>query len=128
MVPGALGLVLLVVGAVMLAAEQRGLLDLVPYSGTLQETLLDALVATGVTLAGLALARALDRGPARRLVTGLAAVGAMTLTLYTLQILWLAYDVRVLHPGAADDSWTNLAVLCRRVARRDRGLARCRTS
>ncbi len=110
-VPGALGLVLLVVGAVMLAAEQRGLLDLVPYSGTLQETVLDALVATGVTLAGLALARALDRGPARRLVTGLAAVGAMTLTLYTLQILWLAYDVRVLHPGAADDSWTNLAVL-----------------
>jgi hypothetical protein len=109
--PGALGLVLLLVGAAMLAAEQRGLLDLVPYSGTLQETVLDALVATGVTLVGLALARALDHGPARRLVTGLAAVGAMTLTLYALQVLWLAYDVRVLHPGAADDSWTNLAVL-----------------
>ncbi len=42
----------------------------------------------------------------------------MTLTLYTLQVLWLAYDVRVLHPGARDDSWTNLAVLRRRVARR----------
>ena len=109
--PGALGLVPLVVGAVMLAAEQRGLLDLVPYSGTLQETVLDALVATGVTLVGLTLARSLDRGPTRRLVTALAAVGAMTLTLYTLQILWLAYDVRVLHPGAPDDSWTNLAVL-----------------
>ena len=35
----------------------------------------------------------------------------MTLTLYVLQILWLAYDVRVLHPGETDDSWTNLAVL-----------------
>ncbi len=57
--PGALGLALLVVGAAMLAAEQRGLLDLVPYAGTLQETVLDALVATGVTLVGLALARAL---------------------------------------------------------------------
>ena len=119
---------LLVAGAIMLAAEQRGLLDLVPYSGTLQETLLDALVATGVTLAGLALARALDRGPARRLVTGLAAVGAMTLTLYALQILWLAYDVRVLHPGRRRRLVDQPRRPRRRVARRDRGLARRRTS
>ncbi len=109
--PGGLGAGLLVVAAAMLAAEQRGLVDLVPYSGTLQETGLDALVATGVCLVGLAAARALDRSGAARVVAGLAAVGAMTLTLYALQILWLAYDVRVLHPGAADDSWTNLAVL-----------------
>lgn len=110
-VPGVLGGGLLVVAAAMLAAEQRGLVDLVPYSGTLQETGLDALVATGVCLVGLAAARGLDRGGATRVVGGLAAVGAMTLTLYALQVLWLAYDVRVLHPGEDDDSWTNLAVL-----------------
>ena len=111
LVPGVLGGGLLLVGGGMLAAEQKGLVDLVPYSGTLQETCLDALVAAGVCLLGLAVARALDRGASRRLVTGLAAVGAMTLTLYTLQVLWLAYDVRALRPGRADDSWTNLAVL-----------------
>ena len=110
-VPGGLGAGLLVVAAVALAAEQKGLVDLVPYSGTLQETGLDVLVATGVCLVGLAAARALDRTGAAWVVAGLAAVGAMTLTLYALQILWLAYDVRVLHPGAADDSWTNLSVL-----------------
>ena len=108
--PAAVGAGLLVVAAGMLAAEQRGLVDLVPYSGTLQETVVDALVAAGVTLVGLAVARSLDRR-APRLVAAAAAVGAMTLTLYSLQVLWLAYDVRVLHPGAADDSWTNLAVL-----------------
>jgi len=110
-VPGVLGAGLLAVAAAMLAAEQRGLIDLLPYSGTLRETGLDALVATGVCLVGLAAARALDRGAAAWVVRGLAAVGAMTLTLYALQVLWLAYDVRVLHPGEADDSWTNLAVL-----------------
>ena len=110
-VPGVLGAGLLVAAAVMLAAEQRGLVDVVPYSGTLQETGLDALVATGVCLVGLAIARALDRGRATRIVDALAGVGAMTLTLYALQVLWLAYDVRVLHPGTADDSWTNLVVL-----------------
>ena len=108
--PAAVGAGLLAVAALALAAEQRGLVDLVPYSGTLQETVLDALVATGVALVGLAGARALE-GRSTRLVAGVAAVGAMTLTLYSLQVLWLAYDVRVLHPGAADDSWTNLAVL-----------------
>ena len=111
LVPGVLGGGLLVVVATMLAAEQKGVLDLVPYSGTLQETVLDALVAAGVCLVGLAATRALDEGVMARVVLGLAAVGAMTLTLYALQIAWLAYDVRALHPGAADDSWTNLAVL-----------------
>ena len=60
--PGLLGAGLLVGAAAMLAAEQKGLVDLVPYSGTLQETVVDALVATGVCLVGLAAARALDRG------------------------------------------------------------------
>lgn len=111
LVPAPVGGGLLVAAAAMLAAEQRGLVDLVPYSGTLQETVVCALVATGAALVGIAAARALDRGATGRLVAGLAAVGAMTLTLYTLQVLWLAYDVRVLHPGATDDSWRNLAVL-----------------
>lgn len=107
--PGAVGVALLVPAAAMLAAEQAGRIDLVPYSGTLQETVLDTLLAAGVIGLGLALGRVLER--VRPLVGLLAAAGAMTLTLYVLQILWLAYDVRVLHPGARDDSWANLAAL-----------------
>ena len=110
--PLAFGCGLLVLAAAMLAAEQLGRLDLVPYSGTAQETVLDTLLAAGVLGVGLAAARLLSRIAAgRRLVSVLAAAGAMTLTLYALQILWLAYDVRVLHPGQPDDSWVNLAVL-----------------
>jgi hypothetical protein len=112
LVPGLVGAGLLVAAGAMLAAEQRGLVDLVPYSGTPQETLLDALVAVGVLGVGLATARAVSRSaPGRSVVSVLAAAGAMTLTLYALQILWLAYDVRVLHPAQADDTWANLAVL-----------------
>ena len=112
LLPGAVGGGLLVVAAAMLAAEQAGRIDLVPYSGTLQETLLDALVAAGVLGVGLAAARAADdRALGRAVLTVLAAAGAMTLTLYALQVLWLAFDVRVLHPGRADDTWTNLGVL-----------------
>lgn len=91
----------------MLAVEQAGYVDLVPYSGTLAETLLDALLVTGVLGLVLGLARFLPRGVVRLL----AASGGMTLSLYTLQVLWLAFDVRVLHPGQRDDSWVNLAVL-----------------
>ncbi len=110
--PLAVGCGLLVLAAAMLAAEQLGRLDLVPYSGTAQETVLDTLLAAGVLGVGLAAARVLSQIAAgRRIVALLAAAGAMTLTLYTLQILWLAYDVRVLHPGQPDDSWLNLAVL-----------------
>ena len=110
--PLAVGGGLLVLAAAMLAAEQLGRLDLVPYSGTAQETVLDTLLAAGVLGVGLAAARLLSRiAVGRRLVSVLAAAGAMTLTLYALQILWLAYDVRVLHPGQLDDSWVNLAVL-----------------
>lgn len=112
LVPGIVGAVLLLLAAAMLAAEQLGRIDLVPYSGTAQETVLDALLAAGVLGVGLAAARVLSRrAPGRRFVSLLAATGAMTITLYVLQVLWLAYDVRVLHPGQRDDSWTNLAVL-----------------
>ena len=112
LVPGIVGAVLLLLAASMLAAEQLGRIDLVPYSGTAQETVLDALLAAGVLGVGLAGARVLSRrAPGRRFVSLLAATGAMTITLYVLQVLWLAYDVRVLHPGQRDDSWTNLAVL-----------------
>lgn len=112
LLPLAIGSGLLVVAATMLAAEQLSRIDLVPYSGTAQETLLDTLLAAGVLGVGLAGARALSRTPGgRRSVLMLAAAGAMTLTLYVLQVLWLAYDSRVLHPGRPDDSWVNLALL-----------------
>lgn len=113
LVPGVAGSALLVGAAAMLAAEQLGRVDLVPYSGTAQETVLDTLLAVGVAGVGLALARALGRIPiGRGVLSVLAGAGAMTLSLYALQVLWLAYDVRVLHPGERDDSWVNLAVLC----------------
>lgn len=103
---------LLVAAAAVLGAEQAGRVDLVPYSGTVQEITLNGLLASGVLGVGLALDRALAATrPGRAVVRVLAAAGAMTLTLYALQILWLALDARVLHPGQPDDSWANLAVL-----------------
>lgn len=91
----------------LLAAEQLGRVDLVPYSGSAAETALDVCLAVGVMGLGLTLARVLPAGIARTL----AATGAMTLSFYAIHIWFLAYDVRVLHPGMRDDSWLNLAVL-----------------
>ena len=103
----AVGGTALLLAAAMLAAEQAGVFELVPYSGTHLETFLDVLLVTGTLGLGLALARLLPAVLAKPV----AAMGAMTLTLYSLQILRLAYDVRVLHPMLRDDSWVNLAVL-----------------
>lgn len=92
--------------AAMLVAEQLGRVDLVPYSGTRQEILLDALLVTGVTLVVWWCA---DRLPAA-VSAPLAHAGAMTLTLYAVQILWLAAYVRALgHP--TDDAWVNVVGL-----------------
>ena len=66
----------------------------------------DALLIVAITLvvAGLA-------GLLPRLAIPLAAMGSMSLTLYSLQVGWLAYDVRVLHLGSLDNSWANVVVL-----------------
>ena len=88
-----------------LALEQAGVFEMVPYDVSYRVLLFDALLIVAITLVVAALA---DR--VRGLAAPLAAMGAMSLTLYCLQIAWLSYDVRVLHPGR-DDSWLNVAVL-----------------
>ena len=89
-----------------LALEQAGVFEMVPYDVSYRVLLFDALLIVAITLVVAALA-----GRVRGLAAPLAAMGAMSLTLYCLQIAWLSYDVRVLHPGARLDSWLNVAVL-----------------
>lgn len=100
------GTAALTVAVALLVAEQRGMVDLVPYSGTRSEILFDAVLVTGVTLV---VWWCVDRMPAG-LVAPVAAAGAMTLTLYAVQILWLAAYVHALgHP--TDDAWVNVVGL-----------------
>ena len=76
------------------------------YDVTYRVLTFDALLVVAITLvvagaAGLLPAAAVP----------LAAMGGMSLSLYCLQVRWLAYDVHTLHPGASDDSWLNVALL-----------------
>ncbi len=80
-------------------------LDLRPYAVTHQVLVFDAVLVAAVTLL---VAAAADRGP--RLARPLAAMGAMSLTLYCLQILWLDADYRLLG-HLSDDTWRNVAIL-----------------
>lgn len=105
--PLAVGVGALVGAVAILVADMVGVLDVHPYAGTHLETFFDALLVTGTLGIGLWLAHLLPDVAVRPV----AVMGAMTLTLYSLQILWLAYDVRVLHPMQSDDTWTNLAIL-----------------
>lgn len=89
-----------------LAASRAGLLTLAPYDTTHAEHLFDALLLSALFLVGVAVAAL-----APRATRPLAAIGQMSLTLYIAQIYWLAYDVKVLHPGQRDDSWLNVAIL-----------------
>ncbi len=88
-----------------LALDDLGLVDLQPYDITYPVVVFDALMAVGCLLVVPVVA-----GWAR-LASPLAMIGSMSLTLYSLQILWLAYDTRVWHDGMSDNSWTNVAIL-----------------
>ena len=89
-----------------LALEQAGVFEMVPYDVSYRVLLFDALLIVAITLVVATLAARV-----RGLAAPLAAMGAMSLTLYCLQIAWLSYDARVLHPGLRADSWLNVAVL-----------------
>jgi hypothetical protein len=102
----AIGLACAVVSAVWFGLYEAGAFAMAAYEVIYRVLVLDALLVVAITLVVAALA---DRLPT--LATPLVAMGAMSLTLYSLQIAWLGYDVRVLHPDAADDSWLNVAVL-----------------
>lgn len=89
-----------------LGIEEVAPFEMHAYEITYTVLTFDALLIVAITLlvAGLA-------GLLPRFAVPLAAMGAMSLTLYSLQVAWLAYDVRVLHVGSLDNTWTNVAVL-----------------
>lgn len=91
----------------ILGAEQAGRFEMLPYAGRHSDLACSAALAVGAQAAVLALARSLPGA----VMAPLAAMGAMSLSLYAAQVGWLAFDVRVWHPGARDDSWLNLVVL-----------------
>jgi hypothetical protein len=89
------------------AAARTGGVELHPYEATWREHAFCALLLAFVSLATLVVAPWL--GVVARTF---AAAGQMALSLYVLQILYLAAYVRRLHPGTpSDDSWSNLALL-----------------
>ena len=95
----------LLCAALLMVAEQTGRIHFEPYSGSRPEVAFTVFLVGGFAALWLSLApRSLSGGP-------LAAAGSMTLSLYALQIIYLAWFVRVAKPGATDDSWANVAVL-----------------
>lgn len=104
----AVGGVLLGVCAVLGLARVQGGLDFTPYETEPLEQLFVLMLAAAVFLLGLGLVR-WSRSLANA-ARPLAWMGGMSLTLYILQILWLAYDVHGLG-SVTDDSWRNLAIL-----------------
>lgn len=104
---GVTGAGLLLAAAVLLLAGRRGLLDLAPYSGTHVEIGVNLLLTIGTFLLVGWLVSLLPVV----LVRLVAWAGAMTLTVYSLHVLYLAAYVRVLHPGRSDDSWANVLLL-----------------
>jgi hypothetical protein len=81
-------------------------LTMLPYHVTFQVLTFDGVLILAIFLVGVDLA-----GRLPQVVAPLAAIGSMSLSLYSLQILWLWYDVTEVHPGASDDSWLNVLIL-----------------
>ena len=79
---------------------------MLPYQVTFQVLTFDGVLILAIFLVGVDLA-----GRLPRLVESLAAIGSMSFSLYSLQILWLWYDITEVHPGASDDSWLNVLIL-----------------
>ena len=102
--PAAITGVAVVVVLALSAARVLGIVDLMAYETTWLEESYVAALAIGVFAACLLVARL----PVVRVLRPLAWVGAMTLTLYALQIGWLAWWARGLYPGTPDDAWVNV--------------------
>lgn len=109
---GSIGRQLLVGGALFvvvvgyMGANQAGIFSFVAYQATWREHAFCSLLVACTILLGLALAHL-----AGLLFRPLVGMGQMSLTLYTLQVLYLASYVRVIRPGQVDDSWANLGLL-----------------
>jgi hypothetical protein len=100
------GVAALLVAAVLFFVLDRALgrIELVPYSGNLLEIGFNALLALGVLLCGSWTA---SHFPTRTL----SQLGQMSLTVYSLHILWLGLLDAVVFEGRLDDSWWTFASL-----------------
>lgn len=101
----ALGLATVAVS--LLAGDQWGWWAVAPYDTTAAEILL-VLALAGAVLCGAVYVGARSWA---KVLTPVAWVGGMTLTLYVAQVGWLALWARVLHPGVSDDAWANVAAM-----------------
>lgn len=97
----ALGLV-----ALLLLARTSGRITFEPYDGSHLEIVFDVLLVGGFATSWFALV------PERAGIPVLAAAGGMTLSVYVLHIAYLAWYVRVLHPGQRVDAWGSVVLLC----------------
>jgi len=95
-----------VVAVVWIGLHEAGAFAMEAYDVTYRVLTFDALLVVAITLV---VAGAAGLLPA--VAVPLAAMGGMSLSLYCLQVRWLAYDVHTLHPGASDDSWLNVSLL-----------------
>jgi hypothetical protein len=91
---------------VWIGLHEAGAFAMEAYDVTYRVLTFDALLVVAITLVAAGAAGLLPRA-----ALPIAAMGGMSLTLYCLQVWWLGYDVRTLHPGATDDSWLNVVVL-----------------
>lgn len=98
------GALLFVVGALSLL-NKTGRVDIVAYQPDRMVTFFCLALVAGFALLWLAVI------PASWSIPPLSVAGAMTLTVYALQIIYLAWYVKYYMPGHPDDSWANLAVL-----------------
>lgn len=100
----------LAVSVVLLGLVALDRVDVVAYVTSPWEQVLITCLAVGVT----ALCLGVAAWPSRAwqwCVGALAAAGGMTLTLYTLHTLWLAWWVTEFRPGQGDDTWVNVVGL-----------------
>jgi hypothetical protein len=88
-----------------LGLHEAGLFAMRAYDVTYVVLVFDAVLVLAITLLVTAVA-----GRVHAFAVPLAAMGGMSLTLYSLQILWLDADLRVFE-HANDDTWRNVAVL-----------------
>lgn len=95
----------LLLAAGLMLAKEAGRIDFEPYSGTHLEVAFCALLVVGISGVWLGLA------PDHVDIPLLSVAGAMTLSVYVVQIGYLAWYVRSYAPGRPDDSWANVAIL-----------------
>lgn len=100
------GLVAVLAAAGLIAAKNAGRIRFEPYSGDRLEVFFTLLLVGGLAAVWFAVVPKTTHLPA------LATAGSMTLSVYVVQIAYLAWVARALRPGEADDSWANVGVLC----------------